>query len=223
MKEKERKNAQDERKKFRIEELPDIKPLRKGQRPYKIVSIRDFLYSSMDDIDIVIAINNWYDSRCENEKFYAVYNNITFNMKPKNLWVVSPLRDILLIDDTKNVRKLCKYAEKAMSHNLQWLDSIEQADAYNFFRRGDVHNYSSEMDLVKFKKYWTGTGSYGVRVDNEGKKVTLIPLDERDSEKRITLSVVDDKVIIYEKKINPNQVAKNAAGLKDTGKKGYRK
>lgn len=222
MKEKERKNAHLERKKFRIEVLKDIAPTRKGQEAYRIISIRDFLYSSMDDVDIVLAINLWYESRCENEKFYAIYNNVTFNMKQKNLWIVSPLRDILLIDDTKNVRKLCKYAEKAMTYNLDWL-KLEQADAYNFFRRGDVHNYSSEVDLATFRKYWTSTNLYGVKVDNEGKKVTLIPLDERDSEKRITLSVVDDKVIIYEKKINPNQVAKNAAGLKDTGKKGYRK
>ena len=110
--------------------LENVNVKTKGQTPYEIEKIYDFLRTDMGDLELLYAVNLWYKSQCDPKRFFENYDSTVF--EEDSVMRKTKLRDYIRGAKASDVRKLCRNLDRAIANNLDWLD-LPMDDLVNLF------------------------------------------------------------------------------------------
>lgn len=170
--------------------LNELKTKTQGQKTYEIKKIYDFLKTDMGDLELLYAVNLWYKSECNIKKFYESYDSSIF--KADEIMRKTKLRDYIRGAKASDVRKLCRNLDRAIFHDLKWLD-VPMDDLVNIFISFNFleHNVITLDRLRKVSKkvnYKINKRKSFVYITNNktGKQVKILNM-EKDNEAHVLL------------------------------------
>lgn len=168
-----------------------IVPFTKGQKVYKIKSIKDFLNTDMKDDDMVLAIIVWGEVKGNIKKFYGEYNGPVFRKSTQILY--TPIRNFVRIAESE--KDIIDFAHK-------WADCLGTNDDYNNIPRHILvrilANYEGKtFTVAKFRNIFFHDHGWYV-IENKDNRSVAIVADDKKTIKVRKVPIVDGKVIFIE-------------------------